>query len=338
METTGIGSVPFLTVDTALAFAFRFSVPFLPQIPLRNSWEYMLPGALEGMPGLQTDHEGTVALDYGVWLGRSSHFEARLMEAFEKSTEPEAFAAFEPSNAASSCWQPFLWEVEEKGHKQAKVQIAGPLTAQWVLRLKDGDRADRDPGIGAQIFRLVLARATAMVRRLKRAGAAPILFLDEPGLFTLDPSNPRHVVGLQELKIAIQALKKEGVTVGLHCCSNTRWDAVLSLGLDFISIDTELSLDRVSKEPQLKPFLEAGGRMALGVIPSTWNGEMLASAQPEEILSALVDKLEASLGSDLTTKALRTGFLTPACGLALHSTTDAEAVLGLLARLHQLLE
>ena len=33
--------------DAALAFSFSMDVPFLPQIPIRNPWEYMIAQALE---------------------------------------------------------------------------------------------------------------------------------------------------------------------------------------------------------------------------------------------------------------------------------------------------
>lgn len=37
-QTTAIGSLPHHNVDAALAFSFQLGIPFLPQIPIRNSW------------------------------------------------------------------------------------------------------------------------------------------------------------------------------------------------------------------------------------------------------------------------------------------------------------
>src|SRR4051794_21067651 len=61
--TTGIGSLPHHNVDAALAYSLRFGIPFLPQIPMRNAWEFMIAQALEDLPGLRVDDDGTATLD-----------------------------------------------------------------------------------------------------------------------------------------------------------------------------------------------------------------------------------------------------------------------------------
>jgi len=326
-STTMIGSLPHHNIDTALDFSFRVSIPFLPQIPIRNPWEFMIAQALEGMPGLEIARDGSTVLNREVWLGRTQNFNQRLIQAFERDSEPEAFEAFEPSSAASSSWQPFLWELTERKVKLAKIQIAGPITCQWVLRTKDGSHTEKTPEISAQIYRLVLARALAMSRRLFLDGIQPILFLDEPGLFALNPSNPKHLVSLQELKITIQALKKEGVIVGLHCCSHTDWPSVFSLGLDVLSIDTAQSLKAVTDERSLlDSFLLGGGRLCLGVIPTTREASLNWNAKA--LYEATIKLLEPRI--------VRESILTPACGLALHDAKDAETILETLLQFQRL--
>jgi hypothetical protein len=333
--TTGIGSLPHHNIDAALAFSFRSGIPYLPQIPIRNPWEYMIPQALEGMPGLDVGAEGEALLNLDVWIGRSHSFNERLLEAFAQAARPDAFAAFEPSAAASSSWQPFLWELEERGHRIAKFQIAGPLTAQWVLRLKDGGLTGAHPEIAVQIYRLVLARAFAMCRRLQAGGIQPILFLDEPGLYGFSATNPRHVMGLQELKLMIQALRKENVLVGLHCCSNTDWNAILQLGLDIISIDVELSLDKVLAEPGSQKFLADGGRFSLGVIPTSWEAGESHVLEPAQLFGRLLEFFAQRWSGQphLVKHVLSSALYTPACGLALHSPNDAESVAAALGEL-----
>ena len=113
----------------------------------------------------------------------------------------------------------------------------------FIRALTDGGFADRNPEVGTQVFRLVLARAIAMCRRVRSIGVQPILFLDEPGFYGFSPKNPRHVLALQELRVFLQTMRREQVLVGIHCCSNTDWASVLSLPLDILSIDTTLSLN-----------------------------------------------------------------------------------------------
>ncbi len=333
-QTTAIGSLPHHNVDAALRFSFNTSIPFLPQIPIRNPWEYMLAQALEGLPGLQAESDGTVTLHLDVWDSRSSRLEKELNEAFQRApSESSAFEAFEPSSAISSSWQPFVWELEEREVKKAKIQIAGPLTSQWSVRTKDGQSLDRNPAVAMQIYRLVLARALSMTRRLQASGITPLLYIDEPGLYGLMTSSTKFSLGIQELKLMVQTLRKEGVEVGVHCCSNTDWDAVLGLGVNIVSLDTSLSLRNFlapARMPQFEDFVLSGGKLSLGWIP-TARSSVLHSLQPESIFSELLASFQAAgTKPELARKILAEAIYTPACGLALHSVSDAELVLELL--------
>jgi hypothetical protein len=338
-NTTGIGSLPHHNIDAALEHSFQMGIPFLPQIPIRNPWEFMIAQALEGLPGLRADQDGSVTLNTDIWLSRAAGFNDRLKAAFVAKASLEFF---EPSPSISSSWQPFIWELQERGVKLAKIQIAGPMTAQWALKLKDNAGKDvpsqafneANPELASQIFRLVLARALAMSRRIQEAGIQPLLYLDEPGLYGLTLSNPRHVMAMQELKLLVQTLRKEGVLVGLHCCSNTDWAAVLSLPINYLSLDVGLSLPSLlSKQKELKRFLSEGGKLSLGVIP-TGRSPVLHSIQIETLREQLLEVFTQAWKSEpeLIRKTLAEAIYTPACGLALQSTADAELILESLIR------
>ena len=78
----------------------------------------------------------------------------------------------------------------------------------------------------------MLARSLALVRRLREAGTKPVIFLDEPGLYAFDRRDPQHLVSVQELRVMVLALRREGAVVGVHCCGNTEWAPLLALGWD----------------------------------------------------------------------------------------------------------
>lgn len=351
--TTGIGSLPHPNMDSALAYSFRMGIPFLPQIPIRNPWEFMIAQALEGLPGLGMEADGNVVLNVDIWASRASRLMRALEDAFSRPPDDlSSFEEFEPSSAVSQSWQAFVWELQERGAPLAKVQISGPMTAQWALRTRDGSPLERQPELASQIYRLVLARGIAMIRRLRQIGTKAIIYLDEPGLYGLDTGNPRHVLGLQELRIMIQTLRKEGARVGLHCCSNTDWNAVLGLGLDILSIDASLSLaDLVADDRArlLSDFVGSGGILSLGMIPTGRPG-LLRSFQPERacrevaelLLNALARTPDARLGArraaETSARILREAIYTPACGLGLQSVTDAELCPGMLAEVSDLCE
>lgn len=324
-QTTGIGSLPHHNIDAALEYAFRYDIPFLPQIPLRNPWEFSVPQGLDGLPGIRVEKDGSALLDTSVWVGRAKAFDEKLQHAFELAADSSAFEAFEPSAATSSSWQPFLWELQERETRVAKIQTVGPLTAQWTLRSTENASLDRMPSSGdisGQVFRLVLARALGMSRRLKSLGVTPLLFLDEPALFVLNPQNPVHLLGLQQLKLLVQTLQKESVTVGIHCCSNTQWDVVAGLGIDVLSFDVRLSLESVlSNAEWVKNYVAGGGRFGFGTVPTS-EGDVEQGRSLKRAVSRQLKECVPSISEQVFTEAL----WTPACGLALNSPSDAEMI------------
>ncbi len=332
--TTGIGSLPHTQQELALQRALQLDVPFLPQLPSGHPSEFMIPSALDRLPGLAYDGEGMCTVDLPVWEQAQHSFGAELEAALQSGE----LQAFEPSVQACRSFQPFLWELENRKLAFAKVQLAGPATVRWVTRTSAGQPTSELPALDRQIFRLILAKSLAMVKAVRRTGATPLFFIDEPGLYALEKNNPRHLMVLQELKVLVLALQREGALVGLHCCSNTAWGLLLDLGLDLLSIDVRLSLDAVLEErAAFLRFLASGAVLSLGVIPTD-----LASDFELAELAELVDSVEASLRATLPAELpfgpmLAQMPLTPACGLAMRSVIDAERLFDQLREAQRLL-
>jgi methionine synthase II (cobalamin-independent) len=340
-STTEIGSLPHHNADAALAHSFKLSIPFLPQIPVRNPREFMIAQALEGLPGLRLEPGGYVSLNLDDWNSGTKAFAKKLQTAFADAEKNlHAFQEFLPSPMASSCFKPFLYELQERHTPLAKIQIAGPLTCQWVLRLTDGSPADLNPEVSSQIFSLVLARTMAMVRALQEINVKPIVFLDEPGLYGLTTQKARHMMGLQELKIVIQSLKRANANVGIHSCSETDWSALLESGVDVLSIDTDLSLKSLLTHQQaLSRFFKQGGKLALGIVPTGRHPTHAQSTKAADLLKDLENTLiEGLKDKTLADQVLKSSIFTPACGLSLHSTEEAEQALDRLLELSELLQ
>lgn len=320
--TTGIGSLPHTQSELALQMALQQDIPFLPQLPKADPAELMIPAALEGLPGLQFDSDGMCTVDLQTWQAQRDGFNFQIETALSSGD----LAAFEPTAASCRSFRPFLWEVENRKLPFAKVQLAGPATVRWVAKTSAGAPASETPELDQQIFRLLLARSLAMVKAVRRAGATPILFLDEPGLYALEPGNVRHMIVLKELSVLAVAAQREGALVGVHCCSNTRWGELMSLGLDLLSIDARLSLDAVLEESTaFWSFMSGGSTLSLGIIPTD-----LATSY---VLGELVDSVEASFRATaprgLSFEGLLSQMLlTPACGLGMRSVQDTEQIVG----------
>jgi hypothetical protein len=342
LATTGIGSLPHTQLELAMAQAFSLDIPYLPQLPRGNPAEQLLPMALDGLPGLHVDAEGRCTVHLRDWRREAKAFEKRLDRALQRGE----LAPFEPQATSCRAWKPFLWELRERGVRLAKAQLGGPITCIWALKTEEGGSTDRraeaagrsigstdgrraldEPELVGQVYRLVLARALAMARAIAAADCVPILFFDEPGLVSLEPRHPQHLLRLSELRLAVLALAKEGARPGLHCCGNTAWGPLLGLGLSYLSIDARLSLDAVLEDGRaFGRFLEDGGRLALGLVPTD-----LDSA-PELAGDIARGVLAALKRSEPGEKVLGQCLVTPACGLALRSVSDAERVFAELVR------
>jgi hypothetical protein len=311
-------------VDAALEYSFRFDIPFLPQLPALNPRELMVHQALAGFPGIlspeKDNSEVGAVIVLEAWQAGRGGLHCHLDRAFtEASRRKNAFEDFLPRQEDYRALRPFLWEVSERKVPQAKLQMAGPITVARSLRARESLRLPED--LLADLQKFLLARALALLRMAGASGARSLFFLDEPWLFALNPiETPRDALSLRELGFFVEALKKEGApfgaSIGIHCCSDPDWQALLgTVPLDILSVDASVSLHSLvgPKRQALLDFTQRGGRMAWGVIPS--NLETPAPPLFEHL--SQTDELRASLKNAL---------LTPACGLAFHSTLECEEV------------
>ncbi len=185
------------------------------------------------------------------------------------------------SSGDRACWPGFLEGIV--GCAFAKVQCVGPVTSGEDMT----------------------ARAVALVRAVRQAGPTPVFFFDEPAL-----RGP-----LDGLTAAVSAVQAEGAVVGVHCCGQADWAALMRTGVDVLSFDVRLSLDAVVEAGVLE-FLGRGGTLALGVIPTD------PGARYE--VAELVDAVQVTLGR------VDSLILSPACGLGLKTEAEADRILGQL--------
>src|SRR5687768_6858689 len=98
--TTGIGSLPHTQFELGLQMAMQVDIPYLPQLPVGNGSELMIPAALDGLPGAQHDGEGISTVELTAWQGARETFSQRLEAALASGQ----LADYEPSMQACRGW------------------------------------------------------------------------------------------------------------------------------------------------------------------------------------------------------------------------------------------
>ena len=331
LATTSVGSLPLTQLELALQSALQLDIPALPQLPVGAPAELMLAAALEGLPGLRADAEGLCTVEPAAWRAGRAAFEAQL----EAALGGGPLEAFEPGPLASRAWRPFLWEVEHRKLALAKAQLAGPFTVLGAVHCVGGAPLREEPGLERAVFRLLLARALAQVKALRRTGATPLFFLDEPGLYAFAATDARHLVALQELRLLVASLQREGALVGVHCCGNTDWGRVLETGVDLVALDARLSLEPLlDARSALARYLDSGATLSLGIIPTDLAQGYDVQERVEAVEALLRERLPAGHSAQALAQHL---LLTPACGLGLRSVPDAERILAELKQAQKLL-
>ena len=328
--TTSLGSLPLTQLELGMQAAFQLDIPCLPQLPVGKPSEFMIPAALEGLPGLHYDEDGTCTVDVAEWTSQREAFDARV----EKALATGALESFEPSPEACRAWRPFVWEVEHRKLALAKAQLAGPFTVEQVVRTSTGAAFSDVPGLDRGLFRLLLARSLAMVTALRRAGVTPLFFLDEPGLYAYQRTDPRHLLILREQRVITLALQQKGALVGVHCCSNTAWKDLLDAGLDLLSLDVRLSLDALLQNAEaVERFFASGATLSLGLVPT----DLRSTYSVPEMVRSIETSLKAALPHRSFAELVEHMPLTPACGLAMRTPQDAERILAELKEGQKLL-
>jgi methionine synthase II (cobalamin-independent) len=313
MKTTGIGSLPHHNVDSALDYSFRHDIPFLPQLPFKSPKELMVYQTLFGFPGLELRQKDAV-LNLKLYLKSREESKLKIQKAFKENH----FRDFLPTPEEYSAFAPFLFELQERNVTHAKIQITGPETLNYVLTLNDGESIRDYSLIKNDILEFCMVKGFALIEAIKELGIRPIIFIDEPILSLIKPSDTLFVTALSDLTILINSFKKMGAKVGLHCCGNTDWASLLKLNLDYLSFDYSLSSGEIKKaSEEMKAFKNSLGHFSLGILPTD-----LFDGVNETISIDDLKTLKNVWGTEI--------LLTCACGLGLKSAEKAEKFLAKL--------
>jgi len=335
---TGVGSVPFLDVEATCQHILKFfpDIPFWPQFVKRSHFEDMTIQASQRFPRIGMDLKKnslfmhTTDTQDNELISFYEHFMAEDTDYFAVSHEYAAglYKLLELIEKNPQSYGPFI-----------KGQIVGPITFAGSLIDAKGKSALYNNEIMDTIVKGLAIKALWIVNKMSLSDKRVIIFIDEPYLSgfgsAFTPIQREEVIRL--LQEVIEYLRsRSDVLVGIHCCGNTDWSMIIETGIDIVNFDAFDYMDYflLYREEILK-FLENGGTVAWGVVPTT-------SFTGEETLDDLKMQLEKGLnkfyewGVDRNTVAERS-IITPACGVGTIDPDKAERILELLSGLSSMM-
>jgi hypothetical protein len=312
---TAIGSFPQTDpgVVSELILSNLPEIPLWPQLPNTDFHEQMEIQYTEGFPCVVFDE-----------VKNRMHFETgedpteKLSEFYENIvTDNLDYFKISPGYSRG------IYEMERKlkgielsAIRYFKHQVIGPLTFGLGRTDENKKAIYYNEVFRDVIIKGLIMKARWMIGKFKPFGLNQICFVDEPilsafGSSTFVSVNRMEVVS--SLKEVYDAIHNEGVLAGTHCCGNTEWTILIDAGADIISFDAYEYGDTIAfYHDKIKSFLEKGGVLAWGIVPSSGK---IDQETPESLVKRLQQSMEKLVSKGIDRDLLfNRCLLTPSCG------------------------
>jgi methionine synthase II (cobalamin-independent) len=326
---TGIGSLPITDPDEAAALSLQYlpEAPIWPQLPQRDFREHMDGQYSEALPGLRLD-----AAKNRFYFDTAHDLTPELEKFFERYIEKD-YGFFRISEQYAAGFYALLRALKKGLPEKArftKGHITGPLTAGISFK----DAAGRDIIHNDVLFDAVVKglamKAAWQIRELKQYGKPVIIFIDEPAMESLGSafSAVSSEVVAEKLNEIIDTIHEQGGIAGIHCCGNADWPLLFNTRIDIVNFDAFGYMEKVMLYPEdIKKFLDRGGSLAWGVVPTeAFTGDETADQLVAKLETGM-KRLEAQgIGREAI---LRQCLITPSCGMGSLTPEKAEAILKL---------
>ncbi len=335
---SAIGSFPHKDVGKACDLIMETIpvIPIWPQLPNANFREQMEAQYSEAFPNVVIDDSKEK-----MYFNTGEESTAEL-ERFYESYMAEELSHFKISSEFSRG----IYEMEKRliaGKPSSirffKSQVTGPVTF-GLATVDENKRAL----YYNEVYRDVVVKGITMkarwiLEKFKPLGYSQICFVDEPILSGFGSSTYVSVQRedvVHDLSEVVEAVHADGALVGTHCCGNTEWPLLIDAGVDIISFDAYEFGDTIAYyHEQTKRFLEKGGVLAWGIVPTS---EKISGETPESLIIRLKERIAhlANKGIDqhlIWEKCL----LTPSCGTGSLRVELSEKVFYTLSEVSRLL-
>jgi hypothetical protein len=325
---TAIGSFPHKDPQAACGLILKNipDIPTWPQLPALDFREGMEIQYSEGLPCVVFDEDKQRM--YFDTRGDTSVALAEFYENYLAENTDYFKISPEYSRGIYEMERQFA-ELGRPAPSYFKQHVTGPIT-MGLGRVDQDKRAI----YYNDVFRDVLVKAVEMkarwlLKRFKFLGCLQMCFVDEPILSAFGSST---YVSLERSDVVrflgevFTAIHKQEALAGSHCCGNTEWTILMDAGVDIISFDAYEFGKTIGYYPkQVKQFLEGGGVLAWGIVPSS---DRVSNESAESLVGKLkecVDNLvDKGIDRDLIWER---SLVTPSCGTGSISIDLSEEVI-----------
>ncbi len=256
--STAMAIMPHRDAAEALDAAFRFDIPFWPQLPSITFWEDSYVQTARGFPGIVVDDvENRLTWDEELFLAE--------LESYLAYGEGDDFFGIAPGDSLTYGLfrnTPLADRISIRG------QLMGPIS--FCLKVLD---AEKKPIIYRDDIRelavLHIARkVNRQLRDLRRLHPHAFVWVDEPGLEILFSGITGYASDRAREDMASFLAMLDGPRA-VHLCGNPDWDFLLRADLDLLSFNAfGCGTVFAGYAESVRTFLERGSAICWGIVPT----------------------------------------------------------------------
>jgi methionine synthase II (cobalamin-independent) len=217
-----------------------------------------------------------------------------------------------------------------KGH------VTGPLTFTLGLNDSAGKPVYYDEELREVFLMGLKAKARWQADLLRTRAEATIIFVDEPIISALGSTAYMGVAreeALRLLREMVADIRNNGSMAGIHCCGRADWPLIIASGIDVLNFDAFEFGDTLAIYPdEVKAFLEKGGVLAWGIVPTT---EIINEVTEDSVYGMFMERVEHL--SRYVPEALlaRNLIITPSCGAGARTKEETLKIFQLVMRMKE---
>ena len=344
---TAVGSLPHLNQADAVNLIFDAlpDAPVIPQLAKVNQLEDMSSQLNEKIPGVvydETDKRFYIDQETETFLEDLEEFMLDY-ESIVNDGDMQTLEKYGISTERCSSMPLFLEKLNISKPPFVKGQVIGPFTFATSLVDKDKKCAFYDETNREIIVKALTIKALWLMKKYREASpeSQPIIFMDEPTISQYGTS--AFITVKKEDVISCFAeiasiLQKHGALVGIHCCGKSDWSIIAESGVDILNFDGSCFAESLGLyHDKIKDFLNKGGKIAWGVIP-TMDIDALEAATIESSVKTYEHAISYLVNKGIDKNLIyEASIITPACGAGILTIEQAQKAMKLTGELGKVL-